>query len=109
MNNVPNQTDNENAFADNDQAESQKLHIYKTRYCTTCLIYRPPLASHCKYCDHCVKNFDHHCEFINNCIGPRNKKQFLILSNFLVLSTSFYIYIYKMYQDAVIDKLNIDE
>lgn len=80
----------------------EELHIYKSRYCVTCLVERPPLASHCRKCNHCVKVFDHHCEMVNNCIGIRNRKDFLLLAIFLTWSTSLYFLVFKIYMDSTI-------
>ena len=33
---------------------------------------------HCTICNKCVELYDHHCPFINNCLGYRNHKFFLI-------------------------------
>ncbi|PWN42006.1 zf-DHHC-domain-containing protein [Ceraceosorus guamensis] len=44
----------------------------KVKWCETCGTYRPPRASHCRTCDNCVENIDHHCTFLNTCIGRRN-------------------------------------
>jgi len=52
--------------------------VYK--WCTTCQIWRPPRASHCQYCDNCVREFDHHCPFVANCIGERNYGSFMLFN-----------------------------
>lgn len=45
------------------QISSQKLSYYVYRPCSTCQIIRPPLSSHCRVCDNCVKNFDQQVSF----------------------------------------------
>ncbi|KAI8883469.1 zf-DHHC-domain-containing protein [Backusella circina FSU 941] len=60
------------------------------KYCETCCIYRPPRASHCKQCDNCVENEDHHCIWLNNCIGKRNYRTFF---TFIMSCTLLCIYV----------------
>jgi len=47
-------------------------------YCTTCKIWRPPRAHHCRFCDNCVDGFDHHCPWVGNCVGKRNYRYFVL-------------------------------
>ncbi|XP_076065728.1 DNZDHHC/NEW1 zinc finger protein 11 [Oratosquilla oratoria] len=45
--------------------------------CARCEMYRPPRAHHCRICQRCIRRMDHHCPWINNCVGEWNQKYFL--------------------------------
>ncbi|CAJ1993071.1 DHHC palmitoyltransferase [Leishmania donovani] len=58
------------------------------KVCTTCHIIRPPRSTHCRFCDVCVEEFDHHCGIIGSCVGKRTFRffgGFFVITSFLVL------------------------
>jgi hypothetical protein len=71
-----------------------EIAFYKDRYCKTCRIYRPPFSSHCNQCDNCIKNIDHHCYFIANCVGHRNHKYFITWFLCIFIKASFWLPIF---------------
>ncbi|XP_024931794.3 probable protein S-acyltransferase 4 isoform X2 [Ziziphus jujuba] len=66
-------------------------YTVKVKFCDTCLLYRPPRASHCSICNNCVQKFDHHCPWVGQCIGLRNYPYFIM---FISTSTALCIYVF---------------
>jgi hypothetical protein len=51
--------------------------IQPIKFCKSCQIFRPPRTVHCKFCENCVLELDHHCRWLGCCIGKRNQKFFI--------------------------------
>jgi len=54
--------------------------------CPDCQIIRTARSRHCSICNKCVERFDHHCPWVNNCVGVQNHHYFMqFLSSVVVL------------------------
>lgn len=62
--------------------------IDSTALCPDCSIIRTSRSRHCSVCNHCVERFDHHCPWINNCVGVRNHNYFLLYIFFQLATVS---------------------
>jgi palmitoyltransferase ZDHHC13/17 len=46
--------------------------------CPTCEILKPKEARHCYICNKCIDRFDHHCQWVDTCIGHDNHSIFYV-------------------------------
>ena len=56
----------------------------KYPFCLICCSNIYSSSKHCKKCNKCIENFDHHCNWLNNCVGKYNYGYFYLLL-FIVL------------------------
>ncbi|XP_012671762.2 palmitoyltransferase ZDHHC23-B [Clupea harengus] len=71
------------------EAAPKQTDNKKKNWCTWCRIVRPPRAGHCRICSACIQRLDHHCVWINSCVGRANHRSFL-MTLLLFLLTSLY-------------------
>lgn len=58
-------------------------------FCDYCLCFVVEGTKHCRRCDICVEKFDHHCKWINNCVGGKNYRKFVFM---IVLALGFILW-----------------
>ncbi|KAM7000545.1 palmitoyltransferase ZDHHC15B [Tautogolabrus adspersus] len=59
------------------------------RFCDRCQVLKPDRCHHCSVCETCVMKMDHHCPWVNNCVGFSNYKFFLLFLSYSMLYCVF--------------------
>ena len=63
--------------------EYQLMHLLENFHsddiCPRCEVLTTPRSHHCAICDRCVERWDHHCPWINNCVGVSNGNYFMAM------------------------------
>lgn len=87
----------------------EKKHDGSGRWCRKCVKVKPDRCHHCRVCQRCVLKMDHHCPWINNCVGYYNYKYFYLFITyaliilFWVSATSFLNFLRSVASEDVLD------
>lgn len=67
-------------YLQNKEVEFLKLleTFDSSSLCPECETIRTNRSRHCIICHQCVDRYDHHCPWINNCVGVRNHNIFIV-------------------------------
>ncbi|KAL1887652.1 palmitoyltransferase akr1 [Ceratocystis pirilliformis] len=85
-----------NGIAEQKAVIDELLSLWKfdeENFCVTCMIRTPLRSKHCKRCQRCVAKHDHHCPWVNNCIGVNNHRHFFLYVIALALGILVYDWI----------------
>jgi palmitoyltransferase len=66
-------------------------------YCHICQSYLSDEKSkHCGSCNRCCSGFDHHCKWLNNCVGDENYSKFIVFTCLSLLHCIFQLVVASM-------------
>lgn len=63
-------------FGDPGVSTSRRSSSQASVRCRSCLTMRGPRTRHCSICGYCITRLDHHCVWVNNCVGRTNQFAF---------------------------------
>ncbi|KAF9157351.1 Palmitoyltransferase zdhhc15 [Actinomortierella ambigua] len=88
-------SNNNNNQSGDDASPMATLSICKRnglpRWCDICKIVKPDRCHHCSECDQCVLRMDHHCPWVNGCVGYNNHKFFYLFIFYGSLAAVFVV------------------
>merc|ERR1712194_478640 len=74
----------------------------KFRKCAKCTSAKPERAHHCSVCRRCILKMDHHCPWVNNCVGHGNYRYFCLFMLFLTFGCTYLLVVFYYNLDDVV-------
>lgn len=70
------------SITDDTMDRLSREYKVQLKRCQQCYVVPPPRVHHCSICKGCIMKMDHHCPWINNCIGQFTQKYFILLCGY---------------------------
>ena len=61
--------------------------------CVPCRIIKPIRSKHCALCGGCVLRMDHHCPWVNGCVGVSNHRSFFVIIISMLIAAAIHAYL----------------
>ncbi|EDV20046.1 expressed hypothetical protein [Trichoplax adhaerens] len=89
------------------------LYLYKKLCSYQGIVAKPPRTHHCRICRRCIMKMDHHCPWVNNCVGRNNHRYFILFCVYMFLGTLYVslsgydLFLDQLYLQVYRSKLNL--
>ncbi|KAG5297717.1 palmitoyltransferase akr1 [Histoplasma ohiense] len=83
---------------------TQLFEVWKfdeDNFCVYCMIRKPLRSKHCRRCKRCVSKHDHHCPWIDNCVGANNLRHFILYIFSMEIGIIFFIQLVMAHIDLI--------
>lgn len=80
----------------------------EAHFCTQCMIRKSLRSKHCRRCNRCIAREDHHCPWVDNCVGVNNHKHFILYVIFMIAGIALIIQLTLAYLAALDPPILLD-